>query len=137
MAYFEWDQSYSVGVKLIDGQHKKLFGLISDLYVALDKNAGEKTAPIENIILDLAAYVDFHFSTEEKYFKEFGFEKKESHTEEHHFYERKIAEFKDKYKEKGDEVGEEMMAFLKDWISGHIKIKDKEYTKCFNENGLI
>ena len=137
MAFFEWDQNYSVGVKLIDGQHKKLFGLISDLYSALDKTANGKETPVENIILDLAAYVEFHFGTEEKYFREFGYEKSESHTKEHHFYERKITEFKGKYKEKGDEVVGEMIVFLKDWISGHIKIKDKEYSKCFNEHGLV
>jgi hemerythrin len=137
MAFFEWDMSYGVGVKLIDGQHKKLFGLISDLYAALERAADGKEAPMENIILDLAAYVEFHFGTEEKYFKEFGYERTEEHTEEHHFYERKIREFNDKYKEKGNKIGEEMMAFLKEWISGHIKIKDKEYSKCFNEHGLV
>ena len=136
MTFFEWDHSYSVGIKIIDAQHKKLFKLIDDLYVATNNIHGGKAESIENIILDLAAYVEFHFGTEEKYFKEFKYDKTESHTEEHHFYERKIADFKNRY-EKGEDVGEEMMLFLKQWLSEHIKIKDKEYSKCFSEHGLV
>lgn len=84
----------------------------------------------------MAAYVDFHFHTEEKYFKEFHYEKEKEHTEQHHIYENKIREFNEKYKEKGEKIGDEVIVFLKEWIENHIKIKDKEYTKCFNEHGL-
>ncbi|MDP3902058.1 MAG: bacteriohemerythrin [bacterium] len=136
MTFFEWDQSYSVGVKIIDVQHKKLFSLISDLYFATERNFDKKTVSVDDIINNLTAYVEFHFGTEEKYFKEFKYDKTESHTEEHHFYERKIADFKNRY-EKGEDVGEEMMLFLKQWLSEHIKIKDKEYSKCFSEHGLV
>lgn len=134
--FITWDQSFSVDVKLIDAQHKKLFSILNKLYGVVNKAEGE-AEPLENIILELAAYVDFHFKTEERYFEEFGCEDMEEHIRQHKFYEEKIREFNDKYKKGEESVGAEIMNFLKDWISNHIKIKDKEYTGCFHEHGLL
>lgn len=33
----EWQDSYSVGISLIDGQHKKLFDWINEFYTAINK----------------------------------------------------------------------------------------------------
>lgn len=134
--FIVWDQSFSVDVKLIDAQHKKLFAILNRLHGVVNKIEGE-AEPLENIILELAAYVDFHFKTEERYFEEFGCEDMEEHIRQHNFYEGKIKEFNEKYKKGEESVGEEIMNFLKDWISSHIKIKDKEYTECFHDHGLL
>lgn len=137
MDFITWDQSFSVGVKLIDEQHKKLFEMINKLHNTVKKIEIMEAEPLENIILDLAAYVDFHFKTEEKYFVKFGYEKTAEHTAQHNFYEEKVKDFKRQYEEKGESVGEDILVFLEDWIKSHIKVKDKEYTKCFNEHGLL
>lgn len=133
--FIKWDQTFSVDVKLIDAQHKKLFAMLNKLYGVANRSENEDE-PLENIILDLAAYVDFHFKTEEKYMKEFGCENDE-HIRQHQFYEEKIKEFNEKYQKGEEGVGVEIMNFLKDWISSHIKIKDKEYTGCFHDHGLL
>lgn len=139
MDFIKWDESFSVGVRIIDAQHQKLFSLINNLHNNIKRTDSEEPEPLENIILELAAYVDFHFHFEEKYFEEFNYEKTEDHKKQHKFYEDKIKEFNEKYnKGEGEgEVEEEILAFLEDWIKTHIKIKDREYTKCFNEHGLI
>lgn len=135
MDFIVWDESFDVGVKIINAQHKKLFALISKLYVAVNKTEGE-AEPLENIILELAAYVDFHFRAEEKYMNEFDCVDK-NHFDQHKFYEGKINEFNYKYQRGEEGVGEEILYFLKDWIANHVKIKDKEYTGCFHEHGLF
>lgn len=138
MDFIKWDESFSVGVKLIDAQHQKLFKMINTLHNSLKKIENGGSEPLENVILQLAAYVDFHFKTEEKYFHEFDYEKTKEHEAQHKFYEDKIKEFNDKY-QKGaveEEVGVEVLKFLEEWIMKHIKVNDKEYTKCFNEHGL-
>lgn len=137
MDFIKWDESFSVGVRIIDAQHQKLFSLINNLHNNIRRTDGEEPEPLENIILELAAYVDFHFHFEEKYFEEFNYEKTEAHKEQHKFYEDKVREFNEKYKKGEEEVGEEILAFLEDWIKTHIKINDKEYTKCFNDHGLV
>jgi len=139
MVFIEWDMSFSVGVKFIDDQHKKLFALINALYDAKESAANKDFIFIDGVIQDLLAYVDFHFKTEEKYFKEFHYEKEKKHIKQHKFYEDKIKAFHEKYlRERNEkEISGEIMDFLKNWISNHIKISDKEYQKCFNERGLI
>ena len=32
MAFFTWNNSYSVGVRQFDGEHQKLFSIMNDLY---------------------------------------------------------------------------------------------------------
>ena len=131
MAFAEWDESCSVGVQLIDNQHKRLFALINDFH--------EAKTNLDQVLQDLLSYIDFHFKTEEKYFHEFGYEKTDEHTKEHQFYEDKIKEiYKRCLQEKVDEgkISAEIEGFIKDWIVHHIKVSDKEYTECFHKHGL-
>lgn len=139
MAFIEWDQSCSVGVKLIDGQHQKLFTLINNFYDVVNGKGKENLAPVDSALQDLLSYVDFHFKTEEKYFSDFGYEKTEEHKKQHEFYEGKIKDINERYQNNKNEkeISEEIIAFIKDWILSHIKISDKEYRKCFNEHGLV
>ncbi len=136
MAFIEWDISYSVGVKMIDSQHQKLFLMINNFYDAVKGTSKENLAPVDSALQDLFSYIDFHFKTEEKYFDEFGYEKTQEHKKQHKFYEDKIKELNERHQE-GEEIGEEIIAFIKDWILNHIKISDKEYRECFNKHGLI
>lgn len=87
---------------MIDAQHKKLFEMLNGLHKIAKVIDGENAEPLENIILILAAYVDFHFRTEEEYFEKFYYGKIKQHTAQHKFYADKIREFNEKYK-KGEE----------------------------------
>ena len=39
MAFFEWDDNYSVGVAEIDQQHQRLIGLINELHEAMTQGS--------------------------------------------------------------------------------------------------
>lgn len=136
MDFIKWDESFSVGVKLIDAQHQKLFGIINKLHKEVSGAPDGEFEPLENMILQLAAYVDFHFRTEEKFFQEYDYEKTEEHTHQHHTYADKIRDFNERYKKGEEKLGEEILKFLEHWIMNHIKINDKEYINCFHEHGL-
>ncbi len=132
MVFIEWNQSYSVNVRLIDEQHKKLFKLINAFHNA-ETNIDQTTQ-------DLMAYVSFHFKTEEEYFDRFEYEESREHKKQHHFYEQKIRELinalgDDKNNDE-QKIGQETENFVRDWITNHIKISDKKYARCFNEHGL-
>lgn len=132
MAFIEWDQSCSVGIRLIDNQHKRLFALINDFH--------EAKTNLDQVLQDLLSYIAFHFRTEEKYFNEFHYERTEEHVKQHKFYEDKIREIYERcLQEKIDEgkISAEIEDFVKDWIVHHIKISDKEYTDCFHKHGLV
>ena len=130
----EWKDSYSVGVGLIDEQHKKLFSHINELYLAM-KEVKDKEI-LGRVIADLADYVNTHFTTEEKFFEKFNYERKDEHIVQHKQYTDKIKLFQEKYAENQLLLSFEIIDFLEDWILSHVIGHDKQYTKCFNEHGL-
>jgi hemerythrin len=134
MTLIEWKDSYSVGVKIIDEQHKKLFSLINDLYSAM--KAGKEKEILSKVLDDLARYVDVHFYTEEKYFADFGYEKKNEQIAQHKMYAEKIRSFQEGLQKNQDFLSFAVTDFLEDWILNHVTGEDKKYTKCFNEHGL-
>jgi hemerythrin-like metal-binding protein len=134
MALIEWDDSCSVGVKLIDEQHKILFAIINKLFAAMKD--GQESSLIGGILKELSDYVDFHFGEEERYFNEFGYGKKDEHIVLHKIYIDKIRSFLDSFAQDDKFVSFKVLDFLEDWILGHIKIEDKKYSECFNQHGL-
>lgn len=133
-----WNESFSVGVKVIDAQHKKLFSILNRLNHALAENDKASDQDfLENVIYDLKAYVEFHFKEEEKYFDKFGYEERESHAAEHKKYIEDINRFHSSYLNQEKDLSEKMLTFIEGWILGHINSTDKKYTECFNKHGLI
>jgi hemerythrin len=61
-----WNDSYSVGVPLIDAQHKELVHMTNDLFQSCLK--GGETAEISfmKTVQGAAAYAKIHFGTEEQ-----------------------------------------------------------------------
>jgi len=129
-----WQSSYSVGVKLIDAQHKKLFSILNDLQDGINDS---NPVTLEKIIYDLKAYVKFHFGQEEEYFRKFNYEDAPAHLKQHLYYIEKINELHARFLKNEPNVADEIFNFLNDWILNHIQIIDKKYTKCFNNNGLL
>ena len=58
MTAIEWDNSYVVGVSVIDEQHKHFVGLLNTLYESLESKHPEK---ISEIIKDVTEYADHRF----------------------------------------------------------------------------
>jgi hemerythrin-like metal-binding protein len=129
-----WADEYSVGVEELDNQHKRMFVVINELLDAIDTNT---TADhLGNIIDSLIKYKIFHFSTEEKYFKEFNYEGAEDHIAKHHEFNDKLTALKEKHPEYTVEFAFELVDFLEDWLIEHLMVVDQKYTKCFNDHGL-
>ncbi len=134
MAYIEWDGKYSVNVAEIDDQHKRLFELVNDLLEALKVGRGKDV--LVNIFARLMDYTIIHFNTEEKYFNMFDFEGAASHKKEHKEFKTKISELRKNFEDDVPLVSVEVMDYLVDWVTQHVTGTDREYIKCFNDNGL-
>ena len=134
----EWKEEYSVKVKELDEQHKKLFGFLNAMD-ELIKNNGPKDEALK--LLDgLNDYADYHFKTEEKYFDQFDYAESDKHKKSHNIYKIKIGEFREKI-EKVDNIAMtgflfEVLDFLEDWWVNHILDEDQKYIKAFTDNGL-
>ncbi|MDH5397881.1 MAG: bacteriohemerythrin [Cyclobacteriaceae bacterium] len=136
MNFIDWNDSYSVGIRAIDNQHKGLVDLVNQLYNSMRE--GKERAILEDIIEKLVQYTQIHFTYEEAFFKKFGYEKTDEHTREHQEFIDEIIAFKRKFnRNKGEgALSIEMLQFLSGWLFAHIKGADRDYIKCFHDHGL-
>jgi hemerythrin len=72
-----WDNAYSLGIKQIDHQHKKLFDLVNELY-DLEENGNIKEQ-IRKILYAFHDYTKVHFKDEEDYIASINFPDLENH----------------------------------------------------------
>lgn len=130
----EWEEKYSVGVKLIDDQHKHMFETINYLINILSSTPTKDQ--IDEIVTRLVEYKKYHFTTEEGYFNEFNYENKEEHIAKHKEFnanlEKLIAD------SNGDSIvlAFNLVDFLEDWLISHLMVEDQKYVACFHEHGL-
>lgn len=132
--FFKWQPIYSVNVKEIDEQHKKIFKIINRVQeIKKDFSKEDKM----KVISELKEYGEYHLNTEEKFFKKFDYPDKDFHVTQHNEYRKKIKEFEEMCA-KSDEpkkIGE-LSNFLKDWWLNHIQNTDQQYSDYFNQKGL-
>jgi len=136
MPKIKWEPMYSVNVEEIDSQHKMLLDFMNDLYAKLETTSFDANE-FSTFFLDLKKHALLHFSTEEKYFEKFNYDKAQEHMEQHRAVVNRIEELNSEYdKTNSSYVIFETLQFLDDWILVHIMEHDKKYVKCFNEHGL-
>ncbi len=134
MALIQWNEKLSVKVAEIDQQHKMLIDMVNELNDAMKQGKGKDV--IGKIIDGLASYTVTHFSTEEKYFDQFGYPDTKNHKKEHATFVKKVSEFKDGFEKGKMSLTLNVMNFLSDWLKNHIMVTDKKYSQFFNEKGL-
>jgi len=133
MAYIEWQPNYSVGVAMIDEQHRHFVGILNKLYEIIQDS---KTSELDSITKELAQYTKTHFDTEEGYFKKFKYEYADEHIAEHKKLITNVESFLEESGENRLIRSFELLEFLEKWLVGHLATMDKGYTACFNAHGL-
>ncbi len=66
-----WDETFSVGVEVIDEQHKKLFKMLNTMIEA--ENTSVNSEIISTVLTEMRQYASEHFALEEKYMLEYGY----------------------------------------------------------------
>ena len=125
MAYFEWDDSYSVGVASLDAQHKELIRLINRLN-DFEQHGGDLTGVLNR----LDWYVHHHFSFEESLLAAVRYDGLEAHIAEHREFERWLRGSRRAVHAGGAEardIGRIINDYLKDWLREHILVVDMDY----------
>ena len=144
MAFFEWNDSYSVGVVEIDRQHQRLIDFIDQLYEAMEQghNRDTLTSTVDELrtmasVLDeLIDYSVYHFSTEEEYMLEYAYPEYDEHKGLHGQFAERAKTFKRDFDNGEALLSMEIMQFMRDWWKEHILGSDKKYGPFFNEKGL-
>ena len=126
MTFFTWSPDMSVGVELIDSDHRALIRLINELHDAFED---EDTPELPGDTFDrLVDYIDHHFLREEAVMEACGFPNLDPHKVEHGRFTHEIRYIRDRYiKGEETEAAEKLLYFLKNWLRRHILVEDMAY----------
>jgi hemerythrin len=134
MQFLEWKDSYNIGVKEIDNQHRGLFDLISKLSTSrLYEPDGKYFFLTLNKFLE---YAQVHFSTEERYMKEAQYPKFIEHQHEHELFIAQVSKLVQDVENKKSDVENKILDFLKEWYLAHILGTDRDLEKPFQAKGF-
>ena len=125
----EWKESYSVGVDLIDEQHRHLFELANEIEALLNNEfVLDKYDAIVEIITELKNYTEQHFADEEAYMLEKKYAKFLSHKARHlDFIEKVAAVDLSRIDNAQNEYLRDILRFVGVWLVEHILEEDMLY----------
>ncbi|MDH5637383.1 MAG: bacteriohemerythrin [Nitrospinota bacterium] len=130
----EWDGKYTLGIKAIDEQHKKLFDLINKLEKSVRE--GNSRAMVAKVLDDLLHYTVTHFSDEERVLLENNYSEYEFHLSEHNDLLAQVREFKNNHDAGKSVITMELMGFLVNWLTNHINQTDRKYVPFLESKGV-
>ena len=130
-----WHNSFSVGIQLLDDQHKDLIRIINGLYNHVVGDEKEEAAYFKKIIHDITNYVKVHFAAEEKILLATKFPGYAEHKRAHDSFILAVINNIQDF-----EAGKRLTLasfthFLKDWVLSHIAVMDQHYYEYFKTIG--
>jgi len=134
MDIINWRDEFSVGVKEMDDQHKKLIGMVNKLISEQTNLTDQKT--IADLLTEMTDYAQVHFRAEEYLMAEYGYEQKvEQELQHQDFIDKTIAFYS------ASDIGPNILStalldYLATWLIGHILKEDMKYKDFFINKGL-
>ncbi|MCB1174519.1 MAG: hemerythrin family protein [Leptospiraceae bacterium] len=135
MQQIDWQPEWSFDIYSIDSQHQKLLELINQLltFVSADREPVSLAEPLQGLL----EYTQYHFDFEEKYFELYDFRATSDHCREHQQFKDRIAAIiSNQNSELSGQDLAELIAWLQDWLVGHIQGSDREYLELFLEHNV-
>ena len=134
MGYIRWSEKYSVNVKKIDEQHKKLVSLINEMYDAM--RAGKGKDILGAMIAKIVDYTVYHFNTEELLLQHYDYPEYNEHKELHDNLSKKARDLKETFDQGNKPTTIDVMLLLTNWLNAHILVEDKKYATYFCKANL-
>ena len=134
MKKIDWNPSFSVGVTLLDEQHKRIVDMINTLIS--DREATVRSETISEMLDRLTKYAMNHFREEEQLLEEYEYPDLASQKEEHTAYRIKVVAFCQSTISYEDSVPTELLKFMHDWWLNHILESDMKYRSFLTERGV-
>ena len=136
---WKWKDSYSVGVKVIDEDHKILLGLLNEVLEINNSETTEEQGAIKSVIYELMSYTEYHFDREELLMEVCGYPGLNNHKRAHGLLKAQVEELIDGYKKNAQSFNSLLLYnFMESWLSEHIATMDKDYESWMqNKNDII
>ncbi len=136
MKEITWTSDLSVGIELIDQQHKSLIKHLSDLNKSLESQQGPaKVAVTLNFLIE---YTNFHFTAEEKHMAANDYPEVENHKKMHEGFKTTLSNLEEDLEEEGatQMLADSIDSLLVNWLFGHIREIDVAFGKFLIEKGI-
>jgi hemerythrin-like metal-binding protein len=115
--------TFSVGIGIIDSQHKNLVGMVNDLHQAMSGGHGKDQ--LGRVLSSLVKYTQVHFKTEENLMESHRYPDYDRHKSEHERLTATVLDIQGKFQRNEIGLSIEVMDFLKNWLYHHTLESDK------------
>jgi len=132
-----WSNDLSIGIELIDEQHKMLIQHLNDLANSIESH--HSTTEIVKTLNFLIEYTNFHFSDEEKQMKENNYPGLEHQKLKHDEFKDTLDDLVEYFKEDGatHNLADSLDNLLINWLIQHICVVDLEFGTFLKEKTKI
>jgi hemerythrin len=131
----EWNDRLSVGIPSIDIEHRRLVGMLNELFDSAQNGKGKET--LGKILDGLVTYTATHFANEERYFAQHAYPDSKAHKAEHDALAKSVIDVQKRYRAGASAaLSMEVLNFLKNWLSKHIQGSDKKYAPYLTARGV-
>ena len=134
MESINWKDEFSVGVKELDDQHKKLLAMINKLIIEQKTLTDPKT--IADLLTEMTDYAQVHFRAEEYLMAEYGYEQKTLQEKQHQAFIDKTISFCSASDIGPNILSTALLDYLGTWLVEHILQEDMKYKEFFRSKGL-
>lgn len=128
----EWNESYNIGIEVIDHQHRQILDYINALEQV--KSTGDRDK-IREVLDDLIDYTQSHFSFEGNLLEQVSYQYLTSHRGIHELFVKKLNDYRLKF-EQGQSIEKDLYSFLSKWLINHIQHDDQDYVEAVRDNML-
>ena len=134
MNKIEWTDDLSIGIDLIDDQHKTWIEHYNRAVEAI--NAQHEVAQISRSLEFLSDYTETHFSTEEQAMVESAYPGLDEHKAKHKALRTILTDMTEEFIEDGatDRLAQSVETLLGNWLIKHIKEVDMRFASFSRES---
>jgi hemerythrin len=136
MKEVQWTDDLSVGIGVIDEQHKMLIQHLNNLTKSIERRQGP--AAIAETLGFLIEYTHFHFSAEEKHMAACNYPKLEHHQMKHNEFRTALGNSEKDFTEEGATraLAHSIDTLLVAWLIKHIRGVDVDFGEFVAKEGI-
>ena len=136
MEKIRWEDDLSIGIEVIDNQHKKWIEHYNDIVESLTSQ--QNRTQISKTLGFLIDYTEGHFSSEEKYMSANRYPGLPEHKTKHDELRATLAALVREFEEEGatTQLSKAVDTFLGNWLIKHIHEVDMKFGAFVRENAI-
>lgn len=128
--FLKWTPELSVGIDVIDDQHKRIVHYINELHQA---GLTQDREAVGRVLDQLVDYTLSHFSFEEAMMEEARYAFLPVHKKVHDLFGRRVDDYRQRFAQ-GEDVATAVKETLVKWLVEHIKRDDVDYAATVRAN---